>query len=186
MSIYIQLPGVATNSNLPIDYLDPAIDDYVSFLFDLAKVDSWPSLGSPTNGNTVFDRTFNDNDATVDINGGTISYAGKGFDFSGVSSWGNIRSTTDVLADIWTNGQEFLLATVVKLPTSGDWSDSTSNSSNIERALLNGGSGTFINSAANFGHIAQQNGGILQWTRQVTNGTTRVNKQLSNAQLTSI
>jgi hypothetical protein len=187
-TIVFKSPLVSTASGLEKlrrdALLSGAANNGGRFLFDLDSEMCWPSQAAPSNGNSIIDVAEVANGSIV-FPGGTVSFAGNGFDFTSMS----LASTNDagvlvpasVLNDIWTTysgvSQRYTIIAWVKLPSLANW--------NAAASILSIAGDKAFNAAASLVTLNQQSGGSLSARRQTASGTAE-SAQLSSADLTAI
>jgi len=136
----ITAPGIPADASRPLPSRDPLLagvaNSGVRFLADLAfpwcypggEPANRPAAGAPGNGAVVRDIAEQAN-ASVAFSGGTIAYAGGGFDLSNAQVSSTLQAgivlPASILADISTafggKAQRFLFAMYLKLPLLADW-----------------------------------------------------------------
>jgi hypothetical protein len=129
-------PRNAAGQGRPFLAREPLIrDDFnrgVKWAFDLSRPHCYGGVTPVANGAAIRNlaETYAERNSPVaagdTVIGGTVSFAGGGMDFSAVAAHGNyVRGPATAAAAIWANGQYFLSATVLKLPTAADWPEGT-------------------------------------------------------------
>lgn len=132
-TIVIQLPGTFANPSLPYFERDPVIAMGVEWCIDLATAYSYGG-GDAANAAQVKDLTRNNRHSTVTVGSGVLAYAGGGFDFAGVANATYLNLPSPSL-DAAATEQEWLWCLYLKLPTTANWSNATSNPSNFSKVL---------------------------------------------------
>lgn len=177
-ALVIKVPGTASNPNLPY-YKDIVAVNGVEFLFDLASLLSWPSLGTPANGDAVKDIAGGPDGAVAISAGQSIAYAGGGFDFSAntadgqlvTAPAGSLQSIHDAANDY------FMVAFYAKFPVAGDWNVETTMSPFF--CCTTGSAG--YTGESDLVTIAQGSGGNLTSRRQTNGGSASSNINVSAA-----
>jgi hypothetical protein len=124
MTIIIKTKGSAGGAGFGY-YLDRLVPVPAAgiFVFDLASPISWTTQTAPVDGDTVVDLAGLGN-GDIDIQAGqSVTYAGGGFDFTGVTDDPvELRGPASILASIHggTN-QYFSVGTYVQMPIASDW-----------------------------------------------------------------
>lgn len=187
----LNTPIASTDTSLPIAVRDALItgsNSGVRFLFDLAFPWSYPggplagrpAAGAPANGAAIYDMAGRAN-GTVSLGAApNPSYAGGGFDFTGVGTGQVVLTPNDALASIWSAAnQYFMVVSYEKLPTSGDWFSGSGLSSHACATSVSTGYQT----EADLVHMAQNNNGAgapqFQTRRQTNGGSTTENLQVT-------
>lgn len=100
--------------------LSTDIDNGMKFAFDLGWNWSWPTLAAPVNGAVVHDMA-EVGDGSVDYTTTGVTYAGGGWDFTGIGGDYCALKAPACLGSIWSGPQYFMVAAWVKLPSSANW-----------------------------------------------------------------
>lgn len=98
----------------------PGDNGGLKFAFDLAWQWSWPSLAAPVDGN-VIKNMAETGDGDVLYTTAGVTYAGGGWDFTGIAGDSCAARGPACLGSIWAASQHFLVCSWVKLPSSADW-----------------------------------------------------------------
>lgn len=121
-----------TDTSLPIlrrDTLLEGANNGVLWVFDIASRYSYAAQAAPANGAVVKNLDETGNDGTVVVQTGDApSFSGGGIDLSGTTKVGNyINGPSAAAASIWGSAnQYFVVCGYFRLPTSADWSTTTS------------------------------------------------------------
>ena len=135
----LQIPfdtGDNTLVKRPRDTLVIGDNDGVRFLFDLDFPWSYPGgpvearqpAGAPADGAALYDMVERANGAARIAQPGAITFAGRGFDFSAVTTRSNfIEIPGSVATDLWNpvNGksQLYLMMLYLRMPTLANWAE---------------------------------------------------------------
>lgn len=173
MTLVIKVPGSTAAEGAEVyrrDQLLQGDNDGVRFLADLAFNFSYAG-GAPANAAVIGDVAERADADVVLASGQTISYAGGGFSFSGITApLSFLRVPASVAADIYNNtggNQYFLACAYVKLPLSGEW-----NSAGAIAPFFDFGASYL--SAPDLVMMAQHSGGVLSARRQTSVGAAAI------------
>jgi hypothetical protein len=135
MTILIKSPNVSTASGLQKFRLDAVLygdNGGTKFLFDFPSSVGWPTQDAPTMGDAVKNLATTNSvmelgDGVFNSSGQVVTFAGGGVDFTGLTNdgveligpAGSLTSINDAANDY------FLMCCYMKLPSSGDWNNTT-------------------------------------------------------------
>jgi len=141
----------------------------VKFAFDLGSALSWAKMGAPANGDAVLDLAGGTAGSAAVTAGQTVNYAGGGWDFSACSARGElVVAPAGCLADIAALANAyFMVASYVKLPTSGNWS----TGSNVSPIFCCTTNGSGYAAETDMVTVDMGTGGVVHSRRQTAGAT---------------
>lgn len=129
----MKLPGTISDATAPLlpGVVDPLIvgaNGGILSLFDLSTVVSWPKQAAPVNNDTVKTLMPGGGDLSVVVTTGGPTFAGGGFDYTGVTGEPNVvQGAAGSLSTIAAAATDyFLVAGYFKFPARADWNVTTS------------------------------------------------------------
>jgi hypothetical protein len=177
-TLILQLGGSFTDPTLPSLQRDEVIVNGTAFCIDLARSYCWDG-SDPEDADPVPDLTLEGRDAVVQIDGGTPTYAGGGFDWEGATDANAafIKVPTSVYAALWGGAQKILTCLYMKVPTFANW-----EASGVSKTFYDSSGNSNFTAAPALHAFAMSNFGI-QAFRKVTatyNGLGVAHANLSN------
>ncbi len=173
--------GPITNADVPVVYQDLFLRDFaggVLSLFDTAYAGSYAG-GSPANGAVVKDISGVTGDGVVNrigaVSGTQLpTFAGGGFDFSGVDTVGGTVDMPSAIAEHiagQTNGY-FLLMGYVRFPSNADWAATVTSTSQPIWSFATEANGWQSGAELAMLHMANPSGVGPRLSVQIANGAS--------------